>query len=250
MKALLKQINPIEIYKSEHGLRRICMMLASVLLMGFGVSVFSLSDLGVDPFTAMNMAISAKLGLSFGFYQMLVNGVLLCFVLLCSKKLVNLGTVFNMVGVGYVCEFFTGLYARFVPTPSFFPLKIVLMLSGVLLLSLAASLYFTAALGVSPYDAMGFVLEEKTPIPYKWCRVLTDIVCTAVAFLFAGPRHGGDRILYGTDCFLFQQSGFRKAPARARLQNASCSPLLRFFPRRRHIYFPEREIRGVIFLNR
>lgn len=187
MKALLKQINPIEIYKSERGLRRVCMMLASVLLMGFGVSVFSLSDLGVDPFTAMNMAVSAKLGLSFGFYQMLVNSVLLCLVLFCSKKLVNLGTLFNMVGVGYVCEFFTGLYARFVPTPSFLPVKILLMLSGVLLLSLAASMYFTAALGVSPYDAMGFVLEEKTPIQYKWCRVLTDIVCTVVAFLFAGP---------------------------------------------------------------
>lgn len=187
MKALFKQMNPLEIYKSEYGLRRACMMLASVLLMGFGVSVFSLSDLGVDPFTAMNMAVSAKLGLGFGFYQMLVNGVLLCLVLVCSKKLVNLGTVFNMVGVGYICEFFTGLYARFIPAPTFLPVKLCLMLAGVLLLSLAASMYFTAALGVSPYDAMGFVLEEKTPIPYKWCRVLTDIVCTAVAFLFAGP---------------------------------------------------------------
>lgn len=187
MKELLKQINPTEIYKSEHGVRRICMMLFSVLLMGFGVSVFSLSDLGVDPFTAMNMAISAKIGLSFGFYQMLVNGVLLCFVLLCSKKLVNLGTVFNMIGVGYVCEFFTGLYARFVPAPAFLPVKMLLMVVGVLLLSLAASLYFTASLGVSPYDAMGFVLNEKTRVQYKWCRVITDILCTGIAFLFAGP---------------------------------------------------------------
>ncbi len=187
MAKILKNMNPITIYKSENGMRRIIMMLVSVLLMGFGISVFSYSDLGVDPFTAMNMSVSAKLGLGFGLYQMLVNAVLLVVVAFCSKKLINIGTVANMIGVGYICEFFTKLYDRFLPTPETLFVKLILMMSGVVLLSLAASLYFTSALGVAPYDATGFVLNEKSTLPYKWCRVVTDLVCTALGFAFAGP---------------------------------------------------------------
>lgn len=187
MAEILRQMQPKTILHSTHGKRRIGMMLCSILLMGFGISVFSFSGMGVDPFTALNMSVSAKLGLSFGFWQMLVNAVLLLFVARFSKKLINLGTVINMVGVGYVCDFFTAIYDRFLPAPTALPVRLVLMLCGVVLLSLSASLFFTASLGVGPYDAVGFVLRDKSPIPYKWCRVLTDVVCTGVAFLLAGP---------------------------------------------------------------
>ena len=187
MTAILKNLSPMTVLNEKNGKRRMLIMVCSILLMGFSTSIFSFSDLGVDPFTAMNMAVSEKLGLSFGFYQMTVNGVLLFAVAFFSKKLIGIGTVVNMVGVGYVCEFFTKLYGRFLPAPTAFPVQLCLMLSGVMMLSLAASLFFTAALGVGPYDAVGFVFDEKTKLQYKWCRVVTDLTCTAVAMCFAGP---------------------------------------------------------------
>lgn len=187
MTAILRNLSPITVWNEKNGKRRMLVMLCSVLLMGFSTSVFSFSNLGVDPFTAMNMAVSEKLGLSFGFYQMLINSILLLAVAFSSKKLIGIGTVVNMVGVGYVCEFFTKIYDRFLPAPTAFPVQLCLMLSGVLLLSLAASLFFTAALGVGPYDAAGFVFRDKSNWHYKWCRVITDLVCTAVAIGFAGP---------------------------------------------------------------
>ena len=116
-----------------------------------------------------------------------MNAVLLVFVVLLSKKLINLGTIANMVGVGYVCQFFTTLYDRYLPVPGSLPVKLCLMLLGVVLLSLSASLYFTSSLGVAPYDATGFILDERSKIPYKWCRVITDVICTAIGFAFGGP---------------------------------------------------------------
>lgn len=187
MTAILKNLSPFTVLKEKHAKRRMTIMVCSILLMGFGISVFSFSDLGVDPFTAMNMAVSAKLGMGLGLYQMLVNGVLLFAVAFFSKKLIGIGTVINMIGVGYVCEFFTALYARYLPAPETFAAQLFLMAMGVVLLSLAASLFFTAALGVGPYDAAGFVVDEKTKIQYKWCRVITDLICTAIAICFAGP---------------------------------------------------------------
>ncbi len=187
MAQIIKSMNPINIISQKDGAKRIAFMFFSILLMGFAVSVFSYSGLGVDPFTAFNMSISEKLGVSFGLFQMCMNGVVLALVALTSKKLINLGTIVNMVGVGYVCEFFTKIYEQFLPTEISFAAKLIFMALGVFLLSLSASLYFNCNLGVSPYDALGFVMEEKVKLKYKWSRVVTDLACTAIAFVLGGP---------------------------------------------------------------
>ena len=187
MAQILKSMNPISIISQKDGAKRMAIMIMSILLMGFSVSIFSYSGMGVDPFTAFNMSVSAKLGISFGFYQMCVNGIILIFVAIMAKKLISVGTVVNMVGVGYVCEFFTSIYDEILPQEKTLPLRLVCMALGVFLLSLSASLYFNCNLGVSPYDALGFVMEDNIKIKYKWSRVITDLICNLVAFLLGGP---------------------------------------------------------------
>lgn len=187
MSQILKNLNPLKIASTKNGVKRINTMVMSILLMGFAISVFSYSGMGVDPYTAFNMIVSAKLGISFGFFQMCMNGVILLLVAIVSKRLVGLGTVFNMVGVGYVCQFFTAIYDAVLPENNILAIRILTMLAGVFLLSLSASLYFNCDLGVSPYDALGFVIEENLKLKYKWCRVITDLVCTAFAFALGGP---------------------------------------------------------------
>jgi len=180
-------MNPIKLISQKNGAKRLMLMTMSILLMGFAVSVFSYSGMGVDPYTALNMGISEKLGISFGFWQMCINGAILIIVGFLAQKLINVGTIFNMVGVGYVCEFFTSIYNEILPEENPLAVRLVLMAAGVFLLSLSASLYFNCNLGVSPYDALGFVMEEKTKLKYKWCRVATDLVCTISAFAMGGP---------------------------------------------------------------
>ena len=187
MATIIKQMNPIKLLSQKDGAKRMAIMFMSILLMGFAVSVFSYSGMGVDPFTALNMGLSAKLGIGFGFLQMCVNGTVLVLVAILGKRLINVGTVVNMIGVGYVCEFFTNIYNRFLPQENPIFVKLVLMATGVFLLSLSASLYFNCNVGVSPYDALGFVMEENLKIKYKWSRVATDITCTAIAFVLGGP---------------------------------------------------------------
>lgn len=187
MAQILKQMNPITILSQKHGAKRMALMTMSILLMGFSVSVFSYSGMGVDPYTALNMSIAEKMGISFGFWQMCLNGAILVIVALVAKKLINVGTIFNMVGVGYVCEFFTGIHDAILPEENPLFVRITFMALGVFLLSLSASLYFNCNLGVSPYDALGFVMEDNTKLKYKWCRVATDLICTIAAISMGGP---------------------------------------------------------------
>lgn len=187
MTKIIRQMNPITLLSQKHGVKRMCLMTMSILLMGFSVSVFSYSGMGVDPYTALNMSIAEKLGIGFGFWQMCLNGAILIIVGFVAQKLISVGTIFNMVGVGYICEFFTNIYDAILPNEPTFVVRLIFMALGVFLLSLSASLYFNCQLGVSPYDALGFVMEEKTKLKYKWCRVATDLVCTISAFSMGGP---------------------------------------------------------------
>ena len=62
--------------------------------MGFGISLFSLSGFGVDPFTSMNMNVASTIGMGFGTYQLIINLVILAFVVIVAHRgLVGVGTI-------------------------------------------------------------------------------------------------------------------------------------------------------------
>ena len=83
------------------------MMIIAVILMGMCVSMLVLSDMGTDPYSAMNYGISAKLGMTFGNYQLISNLVLLVIVVIFERNLIGTGTLGNMILVGYSADFFT-----------------------------------------------------------------------------------------------------------------------------------------------
>ncbi len=50
---------------------------------------------------------------------------------------------------------------------------------------LAASLYFTAALGVSAYDAIALISADRyRALPFKYHRVITDGFCVTIGLIF------------------------------------------------------------------
>jgi len=49
-------------------------------------------------------------------------------------------------------------------------------------LCFGSSLYFIADMGVSTYDAVALIMSEKKIARFQYCRIGTDIICTAVGF--------------------------------------------------------------------
>ncbi|MDB6259848.1 hypothetical protein [Lactobacillus amylovorus] len=65
---------------------------------------------GLDPFTAVNTGISNKLGIGLGVYQLAVNLVIFIFILWLDRKQIGIGTILNMVLVGFEIQWFTTIY--------------------------------------------------------------------------------------------------------------------------------------------
>lgn len=176
-----------DMFAQHNMVKRVVLSLISIIVMGFGISLFSVSGFGVDPFTSMNMNIAGTLGLGFGTYQLIVNFVILLYVIIVAHRgLVGVGTVFNMVGCGYTCEFFQSIFEPMVKENYTLAIRLPLLIAGIITLCFACSLFFTANVGVGPYDALGFMLSRGIKLEHKWVRVITDVTVILIGLVVSG----------------------------------------------------------------
>ena len=174
-----------DMFAQHNMVKRVVMTVISIIVMGFGIALFNVSGFGVDPFTSMNMNISSTLGIGYGTYQLIVNAVIIVFVVIVAHRgLIGVGTVINMVGVGYSCEFFSGLIAPHISNS--LAIRICLLAAGIIVLCFSCSLFFVSNIGVGPYDSLSFMLSQFTHIHYKWLRVMTDIAVIIIGLVVSG----------------------------------------------------------------
>ncbi len=171
---------------SENTVRRFFSMFMGNVIMGLGVALFKLSLMGNDPCNGMYMAIADRIGIAYFIVSIAVSSLCFVFEALFGRKYIGAGTLVNWFGVGYIATFFHNLLTEHCPVPQDFLPRLAVMAVGVLVLSLSVSLYQTADMGISPYDSLSLILADRLPIPYFWCRIFTDCVCTAVAFACGG----------------------------------------------------------------
>ena len=69
-----------------------------VVCIALGTTVCRVGNVGVDPFTAMNLGFSARVGMDFGTFQLLVNLAILAAVFALDKYQIGLGTLINIGG--------------------------------------------------------------------------------------------------------------------------------------------------------
>lgn len=168
--------------------RRIIMTVVGVLITGFSVGMFNFSSFGMDPFQVFAHGIWNQLSLGFGTFYTIINLIMLIFIFIIDRHKLGLGTVINIFLLGYVVEFSSWLFAAWIPNPTI-ELKALFLMIGIIIMCFGASLYFTADMGVSTYDAVALILSEKKVARFQYCRIGTDLICTVCGF-FLGATVG------------------------------------------------------------
>lgn len=169
--------------------RRILMSFAGVMIGAVSVGIFKIAAFGVDPFQSLMSGLDALIPISFGTLYVIVNAVLLIFSLVTDRHNIGIATFINLFLLGYVVDFSYGVFRMLLPAPSI-PVRIACLIVGIVIICIGASLYMTADLGVSTYDAIAIVLSGKWKVArFRYCRIATDLVCVAAGvacFLAAG----------------------------------------------------------------
>jgi uncharacterized membrane protein YczE len=157
------------------------------VIMGFSIAVLRIIDLGTDPFSAMNLGISALTDVSFGTLMVVSQLPLFLIIVWKRRRLIGIGTVVGMFGVGYIVDFFYYfVLSGFVEhTALDWVSRLVLLALILIVLAMSVAIYMIANIGMVPYDAFVLVIEALTggKVKFKWARLSMDGICAVAALL-------------------------------------------------------------------
>lgn len=166
------------------GMKRTMLMLAGIMLIGGSVGLYRMGGFGTDPFSCMNLGISSFLGLSFGNWQLIANAALLAAVWMTVRECIGLGTVINMVLVGYLADFVCWLFQEQLCVTMGLPLRIVFLLAGMVLITFGCACYMAAGLGIAPYDSIAFIITKYTHTSFRLARAACDAAAVLAGIAF------------------------------------------------------------------
>lgn len=177
------------LFYHPHMIRRLIALVLSTCLMGVGVAIFNQLGFGTDPCSVLNLAISRLIGWSFGNWQLTMNVILLLLLILLGEiRRIGLGSVANMVLVGYAADAATWVLNRVHPLyGETFLVKLAVFAPTMLLFLIAVAFYMVVDLGTAPYDAIPMVIADRQRrLPFSAVRMLWDLSILTLGFLCGG----------------------------------------------------------------
>lgn len=157
--------------------KRIIMSAAGVLIGAVSVGFFKLAAFGVDPFQVLMGGFDKLIPIEFGTLYVIVNVVLLLFALIFDRQYIGIATFVNLFLLGYVVQFSYDTLLALFPDASL-AMRVFSFVFGFVALCFGSSVYMTANLGVSTYDAIALVMAYKWKIgKFKYIRITTDVAC-------------------------------------------------------------------------
>lgn len=164
-------------------MKRISMMLVGNIVIGFGISLGVLANLGIDPGMTFFYGISNITNLSLGSTTALCNILFLLPLIIFDRKRIGIATIVNMLFMGFIVEFFTQYVFQGVLL-QLGMMNYMIMILGICLQSFGVVLYSSVNMGQSPLDGIPNVIIKVTgKFNYRIIRIVQDSSLVLIGFL-------------------------------------------------------------------
>ena len=152
-----------------------------LFLFGLGESLLITSGAGVGPYTVLAQGISNHTGWSIGLSTIVISiFVLLIWIPLKQKP--GMGTILNAFIIALTIEF----SVFYLPYPETYPMQILQVVVGVLIIGIGSGFYLIANLGAGPRDGLMIGLQKKTNLPIYSIRTIIEVSVVIVGWLMGG----------------------------------------------------------------
>lgn len=164
-----------------HLTRRLVQLYAGLVLYGASAAFLVRSGLGLAPWSVLDQGLALHTGLTIGVVSIIVGAVVLLLWIPIRQR-PGLGTVSNVFVVGIAMD---GTLAL-VPDAHSLPVRVLLLVSGIVLNGVATGLYIAARFGPGPRDGLMTGLHRLTGRSIRLVRTGLEIVVVATGFLLGG----------------------------------------------------------------
>ena len=160
---------------------RLIQLYAGLALYGISMALIIRSALGNMPWDVLHQGLAGRLGWSLGTVTIAVGAfVLLAWIPLRQRP--GVGTVSNVVVIGVAVDAALAV----VPAPSSLPLRVGLLVAGVLLNAVATAAYIGVHLGPGPRDGLMTGLVRRTGGSVRLVRTSIEVAVVATGWLLGG----------------------------------------------------------------
>lgn len=203
----------------EKMVRRLIQLYVGLGLYGLSTAMFIRSDLGVDPWDVFHLGVALQLGVSIG-TVIIVTGALVLLLWIPLRQLPGLGTISNVICIGLAADASMAL----IPDIASLPIRIALLVSGIVVNAIATGMYIGAGFGAGPRDGLMTGMHARFGWSIRVVRTAIEVSVLLIGCLLGGT-FGVGTVLYALTIGPLIQL---------------CLPWFRHKPRARALAEPER----------
>jgi len=168
-------------YSLRFFLTRLLNLIVGLFFFAAGIVITIKANIGYAPWDVFHIGLVNKTGFSLGIISIIVGIVVVIIVTLLKEKL-GFGTLLNMVLIGL----FIDLIFRHIPMAKNYISGVIMLISGLFIVSLGSYFYIKSAFGVGPRDNLMVVLARRTKLPIGLCRGIIELLVTVIGWLLGG----------------------------------------------------------------
>ncbi|MFE9042286.1 hypothetical protein ACFYOG_15375 [Streptomyces sp. NPDC007818] len=176
--------------RGRHLTRRLVQLYAGLTLYGISSALLVRAGLGLEPWGVLHQGLAERTGLTIGVVSIVVGAVVLLLWIPIRQR-PGLGTVSNVFVIGLAMD---GTLAL-LPDGHGLPVRIPLLVLGIMLNGVATGLYIAARFGPGPRDGLMTGLHRLTGRSIRLTRTLIEIAVVTTGFLLGGSV-GVGTVLY------------------------------------------------------
>ncbi|MBR4344392.1 MAG: hypothetical protein IKP88_17105 [Lachnospiraceae bacterium] len=161
--------------------------LIGVAFCGIGAGFANCALLGMDSIGIFYDGIRNILGLSsesLGIASYIVNGTIIAFLFIVSRKYVNFGTFVHFVAYGSFITVGNAIF-NLIGNDELY-VRIIFCVVGYLLLYTGVSLFVAIDIGVDAFTGLVLFLTDLTHFKLKYVKMVFDLILIVVGFVLGG----------------------------------------------------------------
>ncbi|MDO4650140.1 MAG: DUF6198 family protein [Eubacteriales bacterium] len=168
-------------------IRKSLIVLASIVLLSFGVIFVVGAAWGQDPLSTLELGVENTFGIKMGTVDLIIEILVLVAAFFINRKYIHIGTVLYAFLFGPVMNFWFATVSPLLPAADTIPMKLLFIAVGILIMSFALAFYIPVEMGYQCSDILAFMIGDAIHKGYGYGMTISGVIMFAVGVLLGAP---------------------------------------------------------------
>lgn len=166
--------------------RKLILYFISCFCIAVGISIFVNTKWGSDPISVWLDGLHRAFSISLGNASTINTCGTLVVAFIVARKYFGVGTMIGIFFLGPILNVVDPYIQIFVSNHTNWYWKMVMLLTGELVICIGAGLSIATRFGCAAIDCILLKIVDSTKVPYQYLKIIADILYTLCGFLLGG----------------------------------------------------------------